>query len=176
VTGAVTGNIPDMTRFQATNESAAVVAAERGAVWDALTDPVLLPRLTPLLRGIDVDEGDPTLWHWHLIRMSVLGVGVATTFTERMRFTDQQRIDYHHEPPPGAGERTGAEGIYQLRDVDGGTHLRIKLTLHVTLPLSRLAAPVVERTMATVMSRTGDRFAANLLRHLGVGEPSGTAR
>lgn len=158
-----------MSRFSATNESEAVVAADRAELWAVLTDPVLLPKLTPLLRGIDTD-GD--LWRWHLIRIAVLGVGIATTFTERMRFDRGRRIDYTHEPPKGATERTGANGFYELSDVDGGTHLKIGLTLHVDLPLSRLAAPVVVKAMETTMARTGDRFSTNLLRHLGVDAPA----
>jgi carbon monoxide dehydrogenase subunit G len=158
-----------MSRFSATNESEAVVAAGRAEIWAALTDPVLLPKLTPLLRRIETD-GD--LWRWHLIRIAVLGVGVATTFTERMRFDEGRRITYSHEPPPGVTERTGADGFYQLADVHGGTNLKIGLTLHVDLPLSRVTAPIVVKVMETTMARTGDRFASNLLKHLGVDTPT----
>ncbi|MGQ0480299.1 MAG: SRPBCC family protein [Pseudonocardia sp.] len=154
-----------MNRFSATNTSEAVVAAGRSQIWSVLTDPVLLPKLTPLLTRIDAD-GD--LWRWHLIRLSVLGVGVGSRFTERMRFQEGRRIDYVHEPPPGSVEHTGAEGWYVLSDVDGGTHLAISLTLTVELPLSRAAKPVVTRVMEATMRRTGDRFATNLLNHLGV--------
>ena len=154
-----------MTRFSATNESEAVVAADRDRIWAVLTDPVLLPELTPLLRGIDTD-GD--LWRWHLIRIAVLGVGSSTVFTEKMVFDEGRRIDYTHQPPRGVTERTGADGWYELTDVAGGTHLAIGLTLHVDLPLSRLARPVVTQVMSSTMQRTGDRFSVNLLRHLGV--------
>ena len=44
-----------MTRFTATTESEAIVPAARKDIWAALTDPDLLPRLTPLLRRIDAD-------------------------------------------------------------------------------------------------------------------------
>lgn len=154
-----------MNRFSATTESVAVVAAPRAEIWAVLTDPVLLPKLTPLLRRIETD-GD--LWRWHLVRISVLGVGVSTVFTERMVFTEGAQIDYTHEPPADAVERTGAEGSYALTDVEGGTHLAISLTLHVDLPLSTLASPAVTALMRQTMQRTGDRFSANLLRHLGV--------
>ncbi len=157
-----------MTSFSATTESDAVVAAGRPEIWAVLTDPVLLPKLTPLLRKIDTD-GD--LWRWHLVKLSVLGVGISPVFTERMRFVEGSRIDYTHEPPPGVTERTGAEGQYLLSDVDGGTHLAISLTLHVDLPLSRLASPAVSGVMRATMQRMGDRFSANLLRHLGVADP-----
>jgi hypothetical protein len=154
-----------VNRFSATNESEAVVAADRADIWAVLTSPVLLPKLTPLLTRIDAD-GD--LWRWHLIRMSVLGVGVGSEFTERMSFDEGKRIDYNHEPPHGATERTGAEGWYELSDHKNGTHLAISLTLHVELPLSKATQPVVERVMAATMQRTGDRFSTNLLNHLGI--------
>lgn len=159
-------------RFSATTDSDAVVAADRSRIWTVLTDPVLLPRLTPLLRRIEVREGDPgvDLWRWHLVGLSVLGVGVSPVFTERMRFTDGRRIDFSHEPPAGAVERTGAEGSYLLEDATGGTRLFIELTLHVELPLSRLASPAVTGVMRATMQHMGDRFSANLLRHLGAGE------
>ena len=158
-----------MTRFSATNESEAVVAAERSDIWRVLTDPVVLPKLTPLLRRIDAD-GD--IWVWHLIRLSVLGVGISSSFTERMIFDEGRRIDYNHEPPKGQTERTGADGTYELSDVSGGTHLKIALTLHVDLPLSRAARPAVCAAMNRTIAHTGDRFSANLLRHLGVSQSS----
>jgi carbon monoxide dehydrogenase subunit G len=161
-----------MTRFRASNRSEAVVHAERQEIWSALTDPELLPRLTPLLQRIDTGVGgEPDLWCWHLVKISVLGAGISTTFTERMRFDEGRRIEYAHEPRTSGTERTGANGSYTLRDVDGGTRLEIDLTLHVDLPLSRLAAPAIVRTMEAVMGRTGDRFATNLLNHLGTHTP-----
>jgi carbon monoxide dehydrogenase subunit G len=152
-----------MTRFTASTESVAVVAADRSSIWRALTDPDLLPRLTPLLRRIDAD-GDR--WRWHMVGLEVLGVGISPVFTERMRFTPQTRIDYTHEPPPGVSEQAGAEGSYELADVPGGTRLSIRLVLHVDLPLPRLAAPAVRRVMEATMRRMGDRFSVNLLDHL----------
>lgn len=158
-----------MTSFTATTESEAVIAAGRSEIWVVLTDPVLLPKLTPLLTKIETDGES---WRWHLVRLSVLGVGISPVFTERMTFDEGRRIDYTHQPPPGATERTGAEGRYVLSDVDGGTRLEISLTLHVDLPLSRLAAPAVSAVMRATMQRMGDRFSANLERHLGVGRPA----
>ena len=157
-----------MSRFSATTESEAVVAADRSAIWTVLTDPVLLPRLTPLLRRIETD-GD--LWRWHLVGLSVLGIGISPVFTERMVFDVEKRIDYTHEPPKGSNERTGAEGSYVLADVEGGTHLAISLTLEVDLPLPRLASPAVTTVMQETMGRMGERFSANLLQHLGVTAP-----
>jgi uncharacterized protein YndB with AHSA1/START domain len=167
-----------MNRFSATTEDEAVVAADRMQVWAALTDPELLPKLTPLLTGIDAD-GD--LWRWHMVSISALGVSISPAFTERMHFVEGTEISYTHEPPPDTVERTGAEGRYRLTDVPGGTHLAITLTLHVELPLPHSAAPAVRRVMAATMMRTGRKFAANLLRHLGVDgagsdEPTRTGR
>ncbi|GAA1379005.1 hypothetical protein GCM10009613_01000 [Pseudonocardia kongjuensis] len=143
------------------------------AVWRVLTDPRLLPKLTPLLSRIDATEDDEgTWWRWHMVQLAVLGVGIKPVFTERMTFTEGKRIEFTHVPPPGVTEWAGAEGHYALTDAepdaDGtpATHLEIALTLDVDLPLSRLAAPVVTRTMRATMDMTGDRFSANLLRHL----------
>ncbi|MEU7812931.1 SRPBCC family protein [Pseudonocardia sp. NPDC049154] len=163
-----------MNRFTTTTESEAVVAAERPGIWAVLTDPDLLPRLTPLLTSI---ETDGERWRWSMMRLAVLGVGIQPTFTERMRFTDgseESRIDFTHEPPRDTHEFTGAEGWYRLRDVDGGTHLAIRLTLHVELPLSRLASPAVVGLMNVTLQRTGDRFVTNLLHHLDVDEVPGS--
>ena len=153
-----------MNRFSATNESTAVVAADRERIWAVLTDPVLLPRLTPLLRSIETD-GD--VWRWEMSRIPVLGVSISPCFTEQMKFDEPRRIDYHHAPPPGAKERTGAEGCYELTEVAGGTRLAISLTIDADLPLARATGPAVRQVMRTVMKGMGDRFAANLLRHLG---------
>ena len=155
-----------MNTFSATTDSEAVVAADREAVWAVLTDPELLPKLTPLLRTIEAD-GDR--WRWHMSRVSVLGISFSPCFTEKMRFEAPQRIEYTHAPPAGTVEHTGADGWYQLTEVEGGsTHLRINLTLSVDLPLAKAAGPAVTRVMRAVMMRTGERFATNLLNHLGV--------
>ena len=154
-----------MHRFSATTKSEALVAADRAAIWAALTDPVVLTALTPLLRHIEVHDD---VWRWELTSFPVLGLPVDAKFTERMRFTPGRRIDFDHEPAKGVVEHAGADGWYALDEVAGGTHLAINLTLHVELPLSRLAAPAVERVMRAAMDRTGDVFGRNLERHLGL--------
>lgn len=156
-----------MNRFTATTKSEAVVATARPAIWAALTDAKLLPRLTPLLSKIDTN-GD--LWRWHLIRIAALGVSIDPAFTERMSFDAERRIDFTHEPPPGVRERASAEGFYELSDVAGGTHLSISLTLCIELPLPKVAAPAVGKVMSVTMQQTGERFSANLLKYLGAGE------
>lgn len=154
-----------MHRFSASTTSQAVVAADRMDIWAALTDPLVLPKLTPLLKRIETD-GD--LWRWELSRINLVGIVVNPTFTERMRFTEGERIDYTHEPPTGAKEWAGAEGWYVLADGDGGTHLSISLTLAVDLPLARFSAPAVSTAMRTAMAVTGSRFSVNLENHLGL--------
>lgn len=152
-----------MAQFSAQVDSIADISASRSAVWSALTDPVLLPKLTPLLSSIDAD-GD--IWTWHMMKIAALGVSIVPSFTERMEFTEQSRIVYTHEPPTGRHERAGAEGTYDLSDLDGGTHLAISLKLTVELPLPKVSARAVEKVMTSTISRTGDKFSANLLRHL----------
>lgn len=158
-----------VNRFSATNRSEAVVRADREVVWAVLTDPELLPKLTPLLQRIDAD-GD--LWTWHMRRIAALGVSIVPAFTERMTFDEGNRIDYTHEAPRGVRERAGAEGWYVLTDVADGTKLQIQLTLSVDLPLPKAAAPAVQRVMSSMMARTGQRFSANLLRQLEVAAPA----
>lgn len=155
-----------MTVFRHTTDDDAFIAAPRHEIWRALTDPDLLPRLTPLLRSIRAD-GDT--WRWEMVRIAALGVAIEPFFTEAMSFTPERRIEFHHAPPAGTRERTGAEGWYRLADADGGTRLSIMLTYSVDLPLPRASGLAVRGVMRTMMDRTGDRFAKNLAQHLGVG-------
>ena len=152
-----------MTVFTATNDSTAVVEASREEIWDILTDPEELPRLTPNLERIDAD-GDT--WVWHMSRMPILGTSLAPSFTEKMTFDEPSRIEYTHAPPEGAKERAGAEGVYDLREVEGGTELKISLTISVDLPLPKLSKGAVTRVMNKVIERMGDQFADNLLSRL----------
>lgn len=152
-----------MTRFATTTASDGVVTASRETVWQVLTDPDLVTRMTPLLHRIHTD-GD--LWRWELAKVPVTGISIAPCFTERMRFDEPTRIDYAHEPPAGDEERTGVDGWYALREVDDGTHLAISLTIHADLPLPRLAAPAVKAAMHTVIATIGAGFSRNLTREL----------
>ena len=155
-----------MTVFRHTTSDQAFVAAPQAAIWAVLTDPDLLPRLTPLLRAITAD-GDT--WRWEMVRIAALGVSIEPFFTEAMRFTPESRIDFHHAPPAGTRERTGAEGWYRLEPHGEGTTLSIELTYSVDLPLPRASGPAVRGVMKAMMDRTGDRFSKNLQQHLGVG-------
>ncbi len=154
-----------MARFSATTTADAVVATDRDAVWAALTDPELLPRLTPFLSAIEVD-GDR--WTWQMGRIPLLGISVAPSFTEQMTFTPGERIEFRHSPPAGVRERAGVNGWYDLSDAEGGTHLATSLEVEVELPLSRVATPAVRGAMMGVLNVMGDRFSHHLLVHLGL--------
>lgn len=154
-----------MNRFEATNHSTEVVPADRHDIWAVLTDPETLTKLTPMLHRIDT-HGDR--WVWHMLGFSALGVEVAPSFTETMQFSEAERIDFEHAPPPGRHERAGADGRYVLEDAPDGTRLDVRLTVHVDLPLPRMSRGAVTRVMEQSMRTTGGRFARNLLAHLGV--------
>jgi carbon monoxide dehydrogenase subunit G len=154
-----------VTRFTAHDRSTEVVKADQAALWKALTDPDLLPRLTPYLHSIDAD-GDR--WRWNMARIPVLGISVAPSFTERMTFDEPRRIEFTHDPESGQ-EKAGVEGTYELEEVEGGIRLSIDIDICVDLPLPGMARGAVERAMGGVIAVMGRRFAANLLRHLSDG-------
>ncbi len=152
-----------MTRFTAKTSSSANLKSSREDIWEALTDPVLLPKLTPYLHRIDVD-GDR--WQWHVARIPLLGKSIGTTFTEVMSFDEPRRIGYKHDPER-AEEHSSVEGEYILEERGSGTRVAIELSVTVDLPFTKLARPAVEGGMRAVMALMGRRFASNLLRHLG---------
>lgn len=155
-----------MAAFQSRNHSVATVPVAPEAIWEVLTDPKLLARLTPLVDRIE-PNGDT--WAWTLAGISGLGIEVAPTFTERMTFVPISRIDFQHEAPPGHHERAGVNGNYQITKVgEAESKLRIDLTLCVDLPLPRFSRRAVEGIMAQTMGRTGDAFARNLYAHLDI--------
>jgi carbon monoxide dehydrogenase subunit G len=154
-----------MTRFSATTSAEAIVAAPRQQIWDVLVDPAKIAELTPFLKRVTADGEH---WRWEMSGLDVLGAKVAPSFTERMVFTDLERIEFHHDPPAGTTERSGVEGWYDLSDADGGTHLATSLEITLDLPLPKLSSPAVTAAMKGVMGTMGDRFSANLLRELGI--------
>ncbi|WP_395658151.1 CoxG family protein [Nocardioides sp.] len=156
-----------MTRFSADTRAEAVVAAPRAEIWAALTDPSLVAELTPFVRRI-TEDGDH--WRWEMSGLKVLGVGVAPAFTERMSYDEPSRIDFRHDPPAGATERSSVEGWYALEEVEAGTRLTTSLEITLDLPLPRASRRAVRRTMSSVIDQMGDRFARNLLDHLGAEE------
>ncbi len=152
-----------MTTFTATNKSSATLKSSRSDVWDALTDPVLLPKLTPYLQRIDVD-GDR--WTWHVTKVPVLGKNIGSSFTEVMTFEKPTRIEYQHDPQR-TEEKTSVHGDYHLEDKGSGTRVSIELRVSVELPFPRAMRRPVEGAIAAVMAGMGRRFSTNLLRHLG---------
>jgi carbon monoxide dehydrogenase subunit G len=151
-----------MTEFTVRNRSSAAVDAPREDIWAALTDPGLLPRLTPYLREIEVD-GDR--WRWHLSRIPVLGIAVAPSFTEVMAFDHRSSIAFEHDPAR-EDERAAVSGRYRLQEASSGTDLAIDLAISVDLPFPSLARPVVHTAMRSVVGAMGRRFSTNLVRHL----------
>lgn len=155
-----------MTRFSSRNYSVATVRADVDVLWAVVTNTATLADLTPLVARIEAN-GDR--WSWTLIGVHALGVSVAPTFTERMSFEPQRRIVFEHDPPAGVHERAGADGVYELVEVDSSTtRLSIDITAWVELPLPRMARGAVEGVMATTMRRAGDAFARRLYHHLGI--------
>jgi carbon monoxide dehydrogenase subunit G len=152
-----------MADFTVRNTSAARVAADRADVWRALTDPDLLPHLTPYLRRIDAD-GDR--WTWHLTRIPLLGAVVAPSFTEVMTFDEPGTIVFEHDPER-TDEKAGVSGRYRLAEASFATDLRIDLGITVDLPFPRAAGPAVRTAMRGVVAAMGSRFSSNLVRHLG---------
>lgn len=155
-----------MSRFEAKNVSKADVPASREEIWALVSSPESLAELTPLVKRITADADR---WCWQLTSISVFGVHIEPSFTEQMHFVEGRRITFEHRPPPGTSERAGATGVYTLEDsATGGTHLSVDITLHVELPLPALLRQTVERVMASMMARTGAKFARNLYARLGV--------
>jgi carbon monoxide dehydrogenase subunit G len=162
-----------MASFSARTRAEAVVLAPQGAIWDALVDPELMARFTPFLKRITAD-GDH--WRWEMSGIDVLGVKVAPAFTERMVFDEPDRIEFRHDPPAGTKEKAGVQGWYQLAPAPSAgsaegsgpaTELVTELEITLDLPLPRAAGGAVRATMRKVIDTMGDRFAQNLLDHLG---------
>jgi carbon monoxide dehydrogenase subunit G len=152
-----------MTRFTASNSSAATLKSSRKDVWAALTDAQLLPKLTPYLQSIDVD-GDR--WTWNVTKVPLLGRSIGTTFTEVMTFEEPHRIGFTHDSSR-TDENSGVEGEYLLEEAGSGCRVSIDLGVTVDLPFPKATRRAVEGAMRGVMAAMGRRFAHNLLKHLG---------
>ncbi len=155
-----------MTTFSVATASSATVDSDRQRVWDALTDPDLVSRLTPYLRRIDArvdSRGDR--WTWHLVHIPLLGSMVSPSFTEVMTFDAPSRIDFVHDPERPE-EKAGVEGRYTLKETGQATDVSIELTITVDLPIPALARPAVHAAMRAVVATMGARFSHNLVRHL----------
>jgi carbon monoxide dehydrogenase subunit G len=156
-----------MTRFSAETRAEAVITAARADVWSALTDPTLVGELTPFVRAITAD-GDH--WRWEMSGLKVLGVGIAPAFTELMSYDEPTRIEFRHDPPAGATEKSAVEGWYELAEVDEGTRLVTSLEITLDLPLPQASGRAVKAAMNGVIAQMGERFSKNLLAHLGAEE------
>lgn len=158
-----------MPSFSARTQARSVVLAPRQDIWEVLVDPVLMARFTPFVRSITVDDGH---WLWEMSGLSVLGLKVAPSFTERMELREPERIEFRHDPPEGGVEKAGAEGWYALTPTEDGTELATELEITLELPLPRSSGRAVRATMRKVIDTMGDRFSQNLLEHLGARERS----
>ncbi len=173
MTRGTSGHPARVTTFRATNDSQGVVRAPREVLWETLTDPATLTKLTPMLQHIEVvgeQDGHP-LWRWTMSGIDVLGVKFRPEFTEQMIFDEPSSIDYRHAPPAGTTEKASVQGWYRLTDAsddDGpATHLQISIEIRVDLPLPRVASRAVTAVMSRVIDFTGEKFEANLYAHLG---------
>jgi carbon monoxide dehydrogenase subunit G len=162
-----------MTSFSARTHAEAVVLAPQQDIWAALVDPDLMARFTPFLKNITADGEH---WVWEMSGLNVLGLRVAPAFTERMVFTEPDRIEFHHDPPSGKSEQAGVEGWYELTPVDDdsgvATRLVTDLEITVDLPLPKVSGRAVRATMKKVIDSMGDRFSQRLLDHLGAEQRS----
>ena len=153
-----------MATFTTSNRSVATVTAEVHEVWEVLTDPALLAKLTPFLHSV-TEHGEH--WVWQLTKVPVLGKSFSFTFRELMDFDEPHRIDFTHDPAPGAQETAGVVGFYALAPHAKGTHLETSMTITVELPFPGLVRPAVTAAMRGVIAIMGQRFAHNLLHQLG---------
>lgn len=141
------------------------MAHPRDLVWDVLTDPATVARLTPMVRSITAD-GD--LWHWQLVKIPVLGQSFELGFTEAMTHDPKSSITFRHAPPEAGREIAGTDGRYDLSDADdeGSTRLRIELSVTVDLPFPRLAKPAIQATMQGVLAAMGAGFSRSIEKEL----------
>lgn len=153
-----------MATFTTSNRSVADVTADVNDVWEVLTDPDLLARLTPFLHSV-TEHGEH--WVWQLTKVPVLGTSFSFTFRELMAFDEPHRINFTHDPAPGAAETAGVVGYYALTPHPRGTHLETSMTITVDLPFPGLLRPGVTAAMRGVIAIMGQRFGHNLLAHLG---------
>lgn len=151
-----------MTKFAQGITSTDRIGVPPDRVHRVMADPDLVADLTPLVQGITVD-GDR--WRWQLTGIRALGLSIAPAFMSLMDI-DQECITFR--PDPQATEMATATGELSMTE-DGPDHtaLAIDLVATVDLPLPRIMGGAVRRVMFETMKAGGNRFADNLLRHLG---------
>jgi len=138
----------------------------RERIYEVLTDPSMVARLTPFVKSI-VPTPDGEHWIWTMSGIQVGGYGFTATFTEKMTLTEPSRLDFAHDPPEGKPERAAVAGHYVLTELGPEeTRLETSLEVCIDLPLPRVSKGMVGRTMKGVMGTMGDRFSKNLLDHL----------
>ena len=153
-----------MTTFTTSTRTAATVTAPADRIWETLTDPAMIARLTPFLSRVTA-HGEH--WVWEMTKVPVLGKSFSFVFTERMTFDEPHRIEFVHDPAAGSGHETaGVEGWYALEPRPEGTRLETSMEISVDLPFPGLTRPAVTAAMKTVVTLMGQRFAQNLLQHL----------
>ena len=152
-----------MTTFTTSTRSGATISAPAEQVWETLTDPAMIARLTPFLSRVTADGEH---WVWEMTKVPVLGKSFSFTFTERMTFDEPRRIEFTHDPAAGRDESAGVEGWYALDPRSEGTRLETSMAISVDLPFPGLLRPAVTAAMKGVVTLMGQRFAQNLLRHL----------
>ena len=98
----------------------------------------------------------------------MLGASFSFTFRERMDFDEPHRIDFTHDPAPGADESAGVVGWYALAPRPAGTHLETSMRDHRRPARSPASCARPSTTaMKGVIALMGQRFSHNLLTHLG---------
>lgn len=154
-----------MNQFSATKREEATVPFPRSRVWEALVDPDLVARLTPMVKSISTSPDDAETWIWHLRTIPVVGVAIEPHFTVKMTFTPEEHISY--SPVPGQKENTCVTGEYGLTATgESSTHLSIHLTITVALPLPKMSRRVVHPVMQATLATMGVGFARALDREL----------
>lgn len=154
-----------MATFSTSTRSSATITASPEQVWAAITDPAQVARMTPFLSRV-TSRGEH--WVWEMTKVPVLGKSFSFTFTERMTFDETQRMEFVHDPDAAPDpESAGVEGWYVLEPHPKGTRLETSMAISVDLPFPGIIRPAVTAAMKGVVTIMGQRFAQNLLHHLG---------
>ncbi|MQA75738.1 MAG: hypothetical protein GEU88_15585 [Solirubrobacterales bacterium] len=145
-----------------------VISAERGRIWDLVSDPHNLPRWWPrALRVEDVREaaGEPA--QWTTVLETARGTGVRADF-RRVSASDRRSCVWEQEVEGTPFERILRSSRLEI-ELDGDRETRVTLTTQEALRgLSRLGSAM----MRGASRRRLDEALAGIERAL-VGEPGG---